>query len=149
MNNYIYICTAEEKARYAPKLVTDEALQNNGTWGAVTPDGEFMVEVAYRRKIKTEWKEFAKEKPKDNESVWIFTVNKNIELISHFNSHYPYSDVTHWQPATIPAPPIIKEPWEVACINANYWHPDEELSGYGKVLKAAFKAGFNAGRDSK
>jgi hypothetical protein len=50
-NEYIYIETAEDKRKYAPKLATDEFRSElrNG-WRAVFDDGAFASGVRYRRR---------------------------------------------------------------------------------------------------
>lgn len=152
---FIYIETPEDKAKYAPKLPTDEWGDIENTWRAVNGTGadtQFVPSFVYRRRLPASgWIELATAIPDkfpvlvtDGEKVAI--ADRRYEgagsvatLHSMFESYRFDSRITHWMPCAEPPKPK-QSPDEVAASQA------AKEAGYVDAQGAhIFANGFLAG----
>ncbi len=147
---YLYIETAEDKAKHAPKLATDEIwVISKNLW--ISCGGEYFSDQfngadcnVYRRKIQVEggWIECATCLPEMGKDVWVCDEDRN--TFPAYNADpvdFKKSRITHWQPIVRPTPPAPKvSDEEKACQKA--WRESNLVGG---ELSAIFNAGFLAG----
>lgn len=109
---FLYIESAEDRRRHAPKLPTDEMWYSGSCiWDGVSNNGLFGEGVSYRRKLPDDgWITASTCLPDPNTPVWV----SDGKEVSFYDATSPPSIIltngwTHWKPMEIPKAPVSAE----------------------------------------